>query len=64
MSPEDMLKSLAVQALAQWTGRAHLAEMQRLQATTTSPALAGIIRAVIQRLGPPRQQTEDLEVAG
>ncbi len=28
MPPEDMLKSLAVQALARWTGLAHLYEMR------------------------------------
>jgi hypothetical protein len=49
MSPENMLKSLAVQGLGKWTGLTHLLEMQRLQATTTSPGLASVVRAVIQR---------------
>src|ERR1700683_1575441 len=36
MPPEDMLKSLAIQALARWTGLVHLHEMQRVQVTTPS----------------------------
>jgi hypothetical protein len=61
MPPEDMLKSLAVQALAKWTGPTYVRAMQRLQATATSPALTSVIRAVIQRMGQPRKQTDDLE---
>src|SRR5262245_30938165 len=34
MPPEDMLKSLAVQALAKWTGLTHLTEMERVELTT------------------------------
>src|SRR4051794_27791638 len=36
MPPTDMLKSLAVQALAQWTGLDHLHDMLKLQRTTKS----------------------------
>jgi hypothetical protein len=48
-SPEDMLKSLAIQALARWTGLAYLREMQRVQATTSSSSLSSLIRDVIQK---------------
>ena len=49
MSPEDMLKSLAIQALARWTGLAHLPEMQRVQLTTHSSSLASLVGDVIQK---------------
>jgi hypothetical protein len=49
MPPEDMLKSLAVQALGKWAGLTHLREMERVQATTPSPALECVVRAVIQQ---------------
>jgi len=49
MSPEEMLKSLAIQTLARWTGLTYLGEMQRVQATAASPVLAGIVRTVIQK---------------
>ncbi len=49
MPPEDMLKSLAIQALARWTGLAHLHEMQRVQLTTQSSSLASLVSDVIQK---------------
>ncbi len=49
MSPEDMLKSLAVQTLARWTGLAHLREMRRVQLTTQSSSLASLVSDVIQK---------------
>jgi hypothetical protein len=49
MSPEDMLKSLAVQALAKWTGLAYLQEMERVQATTQSSSLSSLVRDVIHK---------------
>ena len=52
MPPEDMLKSLAIQALARWTGLAHLREMQRVQLTTQSSALASLVGDVIQKAQP------------
>jgi hypothetical protein len=48
MPPEEMLKSLALQALGKWTGVAYLPEMQQVAATTSSPVLAGIAKAVIR----------------
>ena len=44
-----MLKSLAIQTLARWTGRAHLQEMQRAQLTTQSSSLASLVSDVIQK---------------
>ncbi len=49
MPPEDMLKSLAVQALARWTGLAHLYELRRVQLTTQSSSLASLVGDVIQK---------------
>lgn len=61
MSPEDMLKSLASQALARWTGLAYLQEMERVQATTQSSSLSSLIRDVIQKA---RQETKRREAKG
>jgi|SRR5579864_809956 len=54
MSPEEMLKSLATQALAKRTGLTHLLEMERVEATAASPTLASIVRATIRRTEPLR----------
>jgi hypothetical protein len=48
LSPDEMLKSLAVQALARWTRLTYLTELQRLELTAASSALQDVIRAVIQ----------------
>ncbi len=49
MPPEDMLKSLAIQALAKWTGLSHLHEMRRVQLITQSSSLASLVGDVIQK---------------
>lgn len=49
MPPEDMLKSLAIQALARWTGLVHLHEMRRVQLTTQSSSLASLVGDVIEK---------------
>lgn len=54
MPPEDMLKSLAIQALARWTGLAFLHEMRRVQLTTPSSCLASLVRDVIQKTSEAR----------
>ena len=59
MSPEEMIKSLAVQALARWTRLTHQIELKRLELTAASPALQGVIRAVIQTALAGRQQDAD-----
>jgi len=51
MSPEDMLKSLAIQVLSKWTGRKHLKAFSKIYATTQSPTLSGIAKVHIERLG-------------
>ena len=48
LTPEDMLKSLAVQALGKWTRLTYLTEMQRLELLASSPELATIVRTVIE----------------
>lgn len=48
LSPEEMLKSLAVQALARWTRLTYLTELRRLEIIAQSSALKDVIRAVIQ----------------
>ena len=48
LSPDEMLKSLAVQALARWTRLTYLTELRRLERTAASSALQDVIRAVIQ----------------
>lgn len=49
MSPIDMLKSLAVQAIAKWTGFDHLQDILKLQKTTQSSSLASLVNDVISR---------------
>ena len=61
LSPEDMLKSLSVQALAKWTGPTYTREIQKLQATARSPGLISGIKAVLQRLRPLKRKRVDLE---
>ena len=51
LSPDEMLKSLAVQALARWTRLTYLTELQRLELTSSSSALQSVIRAVFRPLG-------------
>jgi hypothetical protein len=53
MPPEDMLKSLAAQALGRWTGPAYLQEMERVRATTQSSSLSSLVRDVIQKKACP-----------
>ena len=62
MSPEEMLKSVAIQTLARCTGLTHLLAMQRVEATTASPVLASIVRATIRRATPPKLPASELEV--
>ena len=61
MSPEEMLKSLAVQALGKWTGLTYLLEMQRVQTMASSPVLSGIARKVIQEVMQTKKRTSVLE---
>ncbi len=49
MPPEEMLKSLAVQALAKWTGLTYLTAMQRVEVITPSSALRSVVRAAIHQ---------------
>jgi hypothetical protein len=62
MPPEDMLKSFAIQWLAKETGLIHLLEMQRVEATATSPALASIVRAAIRGTTPPKLPARQFQV--
>ncbi len=67
MPPEDMLKSLAIQALARWTGLAHPLDMERVQATTQSSSLSSLVRDVIQKTREevkPREAKEEVAVIG
>jgi hypothetical protein len=66
MSPEEMLKSLAVQALARWAGLAYLQEMERVQATTQSSSLSSLVEDVIQKTrqeAKPREAKEEVAVS-
>jgi hypothetical protein len=67
MPPEDMLKSLAIQALGRWTGLAYLQEMERVQATTQSSSLSSLVRDVIQKTreeAKPREAKDEVGVSG
>jgi hypothetical protein len=66
MPPEDMLKSLAIQALGRWTGLAYLMEMERVQATTQSSSLSSLVRDVIEKTRAevkPREPEEEVAVS-
>jgi hypothetical protein len=66
MPPEDMLKSLAIQALGKWTGLAYLQEMERVQVTTQSSSLSSLVRDVIERAHQEagrRQAKEEVAVS-
>ena len=58
MPPEKMLKSLALKALAKWTGATYLPTMRRLEATAKPASFACAVRGVIEKLaaskGPVR----------
>jgi hypothetical protein len=62
MSAEDMLKSLAVQALGKWTGSTYIRAVRRLHVSTTSPGLLSVIRAVMKQMNKPKQSVRGLEV--
>jgi hypothetical protein len=49
MPPTEMLKSLAVQAIAKWTGLDHLHDMLKVQRTTASSSLASLVGDVIRK---------------
>jgi tetratricopeptide (TPR) repeat protein len=50
LSPEDMVKSLAIQALGRWGAVDHIPEIERIESTARSPGLASVARSTIQRL--------------
>jgi hypothetical protein len=60
MSPEKMLKSLALKALRKWTGATYLLTMRRLEATAKPASFACAVRGVIEKVtatkGPPIPQ--------
>jgi hypothetical protein len=48
MSPADMLRSHAVQALARWNRTRHRDVIRRVARTTTSDLLAAVVRASLK----------------
>lgn len=61
LSPEDMVKSLAIQALGRWGAAAHLPEIERIESTARSPGLASVARATAQRLRRSPEQSAPVE---
>jgi hypothetical protein len=61
MSAVEMLKSVAIQALARCAGPTYLAEMQRFEATAESPVLAGIARTLALRAAQAQKREEGPE---
>jgi tetratricopeptide (TPR) repeat protein len=57
LSPEDMVKSLAIQALGRWGAADHLAEIERIESTARSPGLASVARATAQQLRRAPEQS-------
>lgn len=49
MTPEEMLKSLSIQALTKWTGLTYLSPIQRIELLTPSAPLQFTARAAIQQ---------------
>ncbi len=50
MSPEEMLKSLAIQSLINWTGAKYRSDFERVLVSAQSPALIRIIRFHLNNL--------------
>ena len=61
LPPDEMLKSLAVQALARWTRLTYLTDLQCLELTASSPALQSTVRAVIQTAKTARPQEAEVD---
>ncbi len=57
LSPEDMLKSLAIQALTRWTALTYLLEIRRTRAVATSPMLTAVARAVAKEILQTKKRT-------
>jgi len=51
LSPEDTLKSLAVQILSEWTGKKYIKKFNKICSSTQSHVLAERIKIFIQKLG-------------
>lgn len=51
MSPEDMLKSIAIQSLTKWTGQKYLSTIKKIYKSTQSAALAEIARVSVEKVG-------------
>lgn len=56
LPPDEMLKSLAVQALARWTGLTYLMELRQLELAAPSSALRSSVRAVVRAALAARPQ--------
>lgn len=61
MSPENMLKTLALKALGRWTGATYLPTMRRLAATASPASFACAIRGVIQKVIERKRKTHTME---
>jgi hypothetical protein len=68
MTPEEMLKSVAAQALGQWTGARYLMTLRRIEAASLSASLVSILQAVIEKVrsnkGKPRSAEPVAELHG
>lgn len=51
LSPEDTLKSLAIQILSEWTGQKYVKIFKKICSSTQSHVLAERIKIFIQKLG-------------
>ncbi len=61
LSPEDMVKSLAIQALGKWGAADHIPEIERIESTARSPGLASVARSIVQRLRQAPEQSARVE---
>ncbi|MFX0108975.1 MAG: hypothetical protein ACFE7R_11875 [Candidatus Hodarchaeota archaeon] len=51
MSPEDIMKGMAIETLAKWTGKKYVEMFKRIHDTAESPVLRGIARKELEKLG-------------
>jgi len=63
LSPEDMVKSLAIQALGRWGAAAQIPEIERIEFTARSPGLAAVARVTAQRLRRSLERSIPVEKA-
>ena len=62
LSPEDMLRFAAIQALSEWKGRKYLKNFTKIYHTTPSPTLRNIAKVYIEKMGGKVMERDDEDI--